>query len=71
MRRPFIRAATQEARSVVVMQDELSHALRTALHELRMLPQDTEGALLGLYAVMDDIHAALNRAEAIDTSRAA
>lgn len=71
MRRPFARTVTDEARKVVVMQDELTSALRTALYELHILPQNTEGALLGLYAVMDDVRAALRRAEAIDTSKAA
>jgi hypothetical protein len=71
MRRPFAHAATGEARNVVVMQDELTDALKTALHELRILPEDTEGALLGLYAVMDDIQAALDRTEAIDKFTAA
>jgi hypothetical protein len=71
MRRPFTSTTTRQARNVVVMQDELTDALRTALHELRILPQDPEAALLGLYAVMDDIQAAVRRTEAIDTSRAA
>ncbi len=71
MRRQFTGAAASEERNVVVMQDELKEALRNALRELRILPQDTDGALLGLYAVMDDIHAALSRTEAIDTSQAA
>lgn len=71
MLRPLPRVETNEARTAVVMQDELTSALRTALHELRVLPRDSEGALLGLYAVMDDVQAALRRTEAIDTSKVA
>lgn len=71
MRRPLAPVTTDEARNVVVMQDELMDALKMALHELRILPEDTDGALMGLYAVMDDVQAALNRTEAIDRSRAA
>jgi hypothetical protein len=71
MQRPLAPVTTDEARNVVVMQDELIDALKIALHELRILPEDTDGALMGLYAVMDDVQAALNRTEAIDRSRAA
>jgi hypothetical protein len=71
MQRPLAPVTTDEARNVVVMQDELMDALKIALHELRILPEDTDGALMGLYAVMDDVQAALNRTEAIDRSRAA
>ncbi|MEJ2217115.1 MAG: hypothetical protein P8099_10920 [Gemmatimonadota bacterium] len=71
MQRPLAPVTTDEARNVVVMQDELIDALKIALHELRILPEDTDGALMGLYAVMDDVQAALNRTEALDRSRAA
>ena len=48
------------------MRDELSHALIEALYELEVLPEDDDGALVGLYAVMDDLQAAIRRTEALD-----
>jgi hypothetical protein len=53
-----------------VMKDELAHALREALYELRMLPHhNPDAALIGLYAVMDDLRSALDRTEALDLPR--
>jgi hypothetical protein len=49
-----------------LMRDELSHALVEALYELDVLPADEEAAVVGIYAVMDDLHNALNRTEALD-----
>jgi hypothetical protein len=49
-----------------LMRDELSHALVEALYELDVLPADDDAAIVGIYAVMDDIHNALNRTEALD-----
>lgn len=51
-----------------VMRDELSHALVEALYELDVLPLDDEAAMVGLYAVMDDLQAAIQRTEALDRS---
>jgi hypothetical protein len=48
------------------MRDELSHALVEALYELDVLPNDEEAAVVGIYAVMDDLHNALHRTEALD-----
>jgi hypothetical protein len=51
------------------MKDELAHALMEALYELNVLPEDDEdGALLGMYAVMDDIQTAIRRTQALDRS---
>jgi hypothetical protein len=49
-----------------LMRDELSHALVEALYELDVLPADEEAAIVGIYAVMDDLHEALDRTEALD-----
>jgi hypothetical protein len=48
------------------MRDELTYALREALFELDVLPSDEDAALVGLYAVMDDLQEALHRAQALD-----
>jgi hypothetical protein len=48
------------------MRDELSHALVEALYELDVLPADDDAAIVGIYAVMDDLHEALHRTEALD-----
>jgi hypothetical protein len=48
------------------MRDELSHALLEALYELEVLPRDEEAALVGLYAVMDDLREAIRKTEALD-----
>jgi hypothetical protein len=49
-----------------LMREELSHALVEALYELEILPKSEEGALVGIYAVMDDLHDALDRTEKLD-----
>ena len=48
------------------MRDELAHALHEAIYELEVLPSEDDAKLLGLYAVMDDLSAALHRTEALD-----
>ncbi|MGK7313528.1 MAG: hypothetical protein ACN0LA_15025 [Candidatus Longimicrobiales bacterium M2_2A_002] len=48
------------------MRDELCHALVEALYELDVLPESEEGALIGVYAVMDDLRTALDRTECLD-----
>jgi hypothetical protein len=53
-----------------VMRDELSHALLEALYELEVLPRDEEAALVGLYAVMDDLREAIRKTEALDRGMA-
>jgi hypothetical protein len=53
-----------------LMRDELSHALVEALYELEVLPQDEDAALVGLYAVMDDLQEAIRRTEALDRTLA-
>lgn len=53
------------------MRDELSHALFEALYELEVLPENADGALLGMYAVMDDLDAAMRRTERLDLARSA
>lgn len=54
-----------------VMRDELSHALVEALYELEVLPADADGALMGLYAIIDDLQAAIERTERMDTRQTA
>jgi hypothetical protein len=54
-----------------VMRDELSHALVEGLYELDVLPTEEEGALLGLYALMEDLREAMTRAEAMDLAQSA
>lgn len=54
-----------------IMREELCHSLTEALYELDVLPPEEEGALVGLYAVMDDLQAALSRTEAMDLARSA
>lgn len=49
-----------------LMKSELSRALREALFELEILPQEQEAALLGIYAVIDDLQEAIQRTEALD-----
>ena len=70
-----LRSAQMEPRSrlwsCAVRRDELSHALVEALYELEVLPKDQDGALVGLYAVMDDLTEAIHRTEALDLGRCA
>ncbi|NIP82932.1 MAG: hypothetical protein GWM90_28380 [Gemmatimonadetes bacterium] len=54
-----------------MMRDELCHALMEALYELDVLPENEEGAFLGVYAVMDDLRAAIQRVEHLDLARSA
>jgi hypothetical protein len=48
------------------MREELRHALMEAIYELEVLPQQEDGALVGIYAVIDDLQAAIRRAESMD-----
>jgi hypothetical protein len=48
------------------MHEELGHALMEAIWEMDNLPVDTDRALSRLYAVMDDLHAAIERTSALD-----
>jgi len=48
------------------MRKELKNALAEALYELDVLPDNEDGAILGLYAVMDDIKEAIRRTETLD-----
>jgi hypothetical protein len=52
------------------MRDELSHALVEALYELDVLSGNDEAALVGLYAVMDDLREAIRKTEALDRAMA-
>jgi hypothetical protein len=54
-----------------MMKEELCHALMEALYELDVLPANEEGALLGVYAVLDDLRDAIRRTESIDLVRSA
>lgn len=53
------------------MREELSHALVEALYELEVLPDSTEGALVSLYAIMDDLQDAIRRTQKLDSLRTA
>lgn len=65
--------ASAESRdwSPEIMRDELAHALTEALFELEVLPKDGDGAVVGLYAVMDDVTNAIHRTEALDLRHSA
>jgi hypothetical protein len=53
--------------SPAVLKDELAHALFEALYELELLPADNDdAAMIGLYAIMDDVRQAIARTEAMD-----
>lgn len=54
-----------------IMRDELCHALVEALYELDVLPGNEEGAIVGIYAVMDDLRTAMDRAECMDLPHSA
>ena len=71
MRRRFASAETGQAKRLEAMREELSHALVEALYELEVLPQNTDGAILGMYAVMDDLDAAMRRTQGMDLARSA
>lgn len=66
MRRRFKDARNTGCRCCDIMREELCHALMEALYELDVLPENEEGALVGVYAVIDDLRAALERAECLD-----
>jgi hypothetical protein len=53
------------------MREELCRALHEALYELDVLPTDDEAALVALYAIMDDLRTALDRAQALDAAQIA
>jgi hypothetical protein len=71
--RPQMERIQQASRfwSPNVMRDELAHALMEALYELDVLPDDEEGALVGIYAVMDDLEEAIRRTQALDVAQPA
>lgn len=48
------------------MRDELSHALVEALYELEVLPKDEDAAMVGIYAVMDDLEKAIRKTQSLD-----
>jgi hypothetical protein len=54
-----------------VMKEELSHALVEALYELDVLPRQDAAALVGIYAVMDDLQVAIQRTTALDLAQSA
>jgi hypothetical protein len=72
MRRRFgTERATDRCRCCDLMREELCHALMEALYELDVLPCEEDGALVGLYAVIDDLQAAIRRTESMDLARSA
>jgi hypothetical protein len=70
MRAPAVRQGRHSG-SLGAMKEELCHALLEALYELDILPEDEDAALLGLYAVMDDLDQAIRRAQILDLTRSA
>lgn len=67
MRRRFGPADTMgRCRCCDIMREELCHSLMEALYELDVLPPDEDGALVGLYAIIDDLQAAIRRTESMD-----
>jgi hypothetical protein len=62
---------TGRCRCCDMMREELCHALTEALYELDVLPENEEGALVGLYAVIDDLQDAVRRTECMDYARSA
>ena len=72
MRRRFEGAHEPgDCRCCDIMREELCRALTEALYELDVLPENEEGALVGVYAVIDDLRTALDRAECLDMKRSA
>lgn len=71
MLRRFVSPDMGQTKRLEAMRDELSHALFEALYELEVLPENADGALLGMYAVMDDLDAAMRRTERLDLARSA
>jgi hypothetical protein len=69
--RSYSASGTGRFWSPGVMRDELSHALVEALYELDVLPQQEDAALVGIYAVMDDLQLAIRRTEALDLAQSA
>ncbi|MEX0893219.1 MAG: hypothetical protein WEB88_13720 [Gemmatimonadota bacterium] len=71
MLRRFVSPDAGQTKRLEAMRDELSHALFEALYEMEVLPENADGALLGMYAVMDDLDAAMRRTERLDLARSA
>ena len=71
MRRLVPGESTGRCRCCDVMRDELRHSLMEALYELDVLPVDEDGAFVGVYAVIDDLQAAIRRTESMDMARSA
>lgn len=65
-RRLEVSRGESHCRCCDIMRDELCHALVEALYELDVLPENEEGALVGVYAVIDDLRTALDRTECLD-----
>ncbi len=71
LRRMEPETMTGRCRCCDMMREELCHALTEALYELDVLPESEEGALVGLYAVIDDLQDAVRRTEHLDLARSA
>lgn len=70
-RRMEVGREKSRCRCCDMMREELCHALVEALYELDVLPENEEGALVGVYAVIDDLRTALDRTECLDMARSA
>ena len=66
MRRPSEPEESDRCRRCDAMREELSHALMEAIYELEVLPDEEDAALVGIYAVIDDVKAAVRHAESMD-----
>ncbi len=54
---------------LLAMHEELGHALMQAIWEMDNLPGDTDAAITRLYGVMDDVSAAIERAQDLDPTK--
>jgi hypothetical protein len=57
--------------SLCAMREELGHCIREALFELDLLPDNEDGQIVGIYAIMDDIERAMTRVQGMDPDRKA
>ena len=66
MRRRTEPGDSGRCRCCDAMREELRHALVEAVYELEVLPDQEDAALVGIYAVIDDLQAAVHRTESMD-----
>jgi ferredoxin len=64
--RRLVIARSSPCGKLLAMHEELGHALMEAIWEMDNLPQDTDRAIVRLYAIMDDLQQAIERTHALD-----